>query len=418
MLRASLALSKRLRAHGHEMIYSTPFDNRTEVENQGIEYAPLPPIPFSYQSGQSWEEIFNSWPLKAFEAFLEKHDIDLVIIDMELHELILHAHHIGQPFVLINQWFPVWKSQGIPHLKSLAQPGKGLQGSTIGTEFLWFIFKIQRRFKNLLNQFRYKGRDRRSALLEYARMTGFPMKALDPHGWPPPLTYRGLPIMCLNNEALDFPENQRPLDTFAGSQIDEDRWEPVVDEDLQRIDRIFESASEGAKVICCTLSTMDPTNTVHLNNVIEAVRRHPEWKLLITLGQKSSITDTMALPDNIHVFNWLPQLRVLEKADVSINHGGIHTINECVHYGVPMLIYSGGRHDQNGCAARVGYHGVGIVGDKKSDRAEDVEHFLHDLMTNRSYSESLEALRQKDKEYRTYRAAENYIDRMLKQHKA
>ncbi|MBE6048539.1 MAG: hypothetical protein E7213_09110 [Clostridium sp.] len=43
-------------------------------------------------------------------------------------------------------------------------------------------------------------------------------------------------------------------------------------------------------------------------------------------------------PDNVHVYSFVPQCSVLEKASLFISHGGQNSVNEAIYSGTPMLI--------------------------------------------------------------------------------
>jgi UDP:flavonoid glycosyltransferase YjiC (YdhE family) len=386
MLKASCALMRNLQDEGHEVLYACAQDKCRAVEAEGLAYHQLTTFDLGNYPHSNKEEVVESWDLKGYDQMVRDFRPDLIIMDMEVHEYIIHSHAQGYPFILLSQWFPIWPSASSPSLKSPGIPGRGILGSSIGIKWSWWKLKAVRTWRNLLSAWKSKGLDRRSVLLYYAKKTGFPFDLIDPHGWPPPFHYSGLPIYTVNNEALDFPGHARPLDHFLGPQIREDRYEEVPEDVAQRLTRLF--SEKKGRIIYCSLSTMNAVSTGHVTNIIAAMLLRPKDQLLITLGKKTQL-DTNGLPSNVQVFSWLPQLEVLKHADLSINHGGIHTINECIHYKVPMLVYSGGKHDQNGCAARVAFHKVGIMGDP-SDRPEEIDQHLQQLLTDPIYQSSLE----------------------------
>jgi UDP:flavonoid glycosyltransferase YjiC (YdhE family) len=67
------------------------------------------------------------------------------------------------------------------------------------------------------------------------------------------------------------------------------------------------------------------------------------------------------LPDNARLYHWVPQLEVLARASLCINHGGLGTIKECVYYGVPMLVFPFAA-DQFKNGERVKQRNVGDIG--------------------------------------------------------
>ena len=90
------------------------------------------------------------------------------------------------------------------------------------------------------------------------------------------------------------------------------------------------------------------------------------------------------IPSNVHVFDYVPQLRVLKFADCAVIDSGISSIAECLEFNVPMLIYSLGHACQNGCAARITYHNLGLVGDRKTDTPEQTLSKVSSLISDSS----------------------------------
>ena len=135
--------------------------------------------------------------------------------------------------------------------------------------------------------------------------------------------------------------------------------------------------------------------------------------LISGLGGRLDLDFLGPLPDNVNVFAWAPQLTVLEHADCSINHGGIHTINECLHFQVPMLVYSGKRSDQNGCAARVAFHGIGLMADKDRDDVPAIREKIERVLTDPVYKERLAAMYRHYQRTRTEKRIEKIVEKYM-----
>ena len=217
--------------------------------------------------------------------------------------------------------------------------------------------------------------NRRSVLKYYAKEIGFPVKALVASNFPSVYLHRWLPVLSMTIKELEFPFNPPSNISYIGAMVDESRnggkSYPHVPGDLLEI--LEAGKRKGAKIIYCSLTTMkEGGDAQFIQKVIQAVGNQPGWIMIVSKGTNLMVDPSGTLPSNIHLFDWVPQLAVLRMADCSINHGGIHTIHECLHFRVPMIIYSGKRYDQNGNAARIAYRGLGIIGDKDKDDSQTI----------------------------------------------
>ena len=114
---------------------------------------------------------------------------------------------------------------------------------------------------------------------------------------------------------------------------------------------------------------------------------------MLGLGGQLAPKQLGELPSNVYAFRWVPQLSVLEHADCAIATAGINSLNECIYFGVPVLVYSLGHADQNGNAARVAYHGLGMVGDRDRDSAGVIRDRIQTLLTNSTYRQQVNRMR-------------------------
>ena len=64
-----------------------------------------------------------------------------------------------------------------------------------------------------------------------------------------------------------------------------------------------------------------------------------------------------------------------------------------------MVTYSIGIRDQNGNAARVGYHGLGVVGNRDSDNAEIIAGNIHQALKSKEIENNLSEFSQKMAKY-------------------
>ena len=63
-----------------------------------------------------------------------------------------------------------------------------------------------------------------------------------------------------------------------------------------------------------------------------------EYAVIISVGKSTDPRALGTIPDNFHVAQFVPQLNILDQADLFITHGGLNSINEAVLALVPMIV--------------------------------------------------------------------------------
>ena len=100
-----------------------------------------------------------------------------------------------------------------------------------------------------------------------------------------------------------------------------------------------------------------------------------------------------ALPAHVIIAERIPQVRLLARAALMITHGGSNSVRECLHFGVPMLVFPRW-FDQYGIGARVRFHGLGLVGDPRRATPSGVERQVRRLLGDPAYAERAGRMRQ------------------------
>ncbi|MEO0572696.1 MAG: nucleotide disphospho-sugar-binding domain-containing protein [Bacteroidota bacterium] len=404
ILNASIALALRLQKEGHRITYMCPQDVRKTVVTHGLDYVQLPSVNFYFKLEEeglkkrfwyglkNYEKGKKVLKIGQFKGALTDIKADKLLIDTELHELIFCAIQLKIPVTPITQFFPNLIRPKVPPISSTSLPGKGLWGTRIGILLSWLHSKYYTR-KRILIDILKKRDGRRQTLNRYAAEVGIKGGWLEQTYFPPVFEYKGLNVLTLNLEQLDFPNSSLPNFYYTGPMVNEDRNNIHPSESIDAINKIL-AQKKDKKLIYCSVSSMHEADIAFLKKVVKAFEASPQWLLVLSLGGKSEASDFENIPKNVHLFKWVPQIKVLKNADVSLCHGGVHTINECIHFSVPMLIYSGGKFDQNGCTARVVYHGLGIAGNKKRDSPTKIKNKIAELIQNKRYANSMEQMRE------------------------
>ncbi|MEM1327107.1 MAG: nucleotide disphospho-sugar-binding domain-containing protein [Bacteroidota bacterium] len=439
ILYASFKIVKTLEAAGHRVTYATPKTVGEMVRTNGITYQqlpitnfdPTPTIPnfqgnsiqrllykFRHQKRLQQKGIANL-RMDEFEAILKEISPDLVLVDVELHEQLMTCVALDYPTILLSQWYSLWERKGLPPLQEETIPGEGFRGSRLGLKLAWTKIKLKRWWMFAKQKWRSAGTDRRSLLKEYARQIGFPLQYTQQNFWPGPFTYNGLPIFSMTMAEMDFPHPKQSELQYIGAQVYTARKQTKVNTEIDaQLDTIFQQKQQGKSLIYCSVSTFKSGDEQFLQKVIQAFKDQPKWLLIIGLGGMVESEYFQNLPDNVFAFSWIPQLKVLAEADLSINHGGVHTINECIHFQVPMLVYSGKRSDQNGCAARVHYRDIGMMADKDVDDSIAIAQKIAAILNDDRYQQRLQEMNADYQDYETDQVLTQKINQYLAFYKA
>ena len=391
MRNAAGEMCRRLVAADHTVHYASPEPPAPGVERLLAAYHRLPPLqlnpapplgsapqPIRWVSGlvhfaARRRAATANLGQDAYVDLLESLQPELVLLDVELHAHIFSTHRLGYRYALMSQWFQTGNLPGLPPLDTDLLPG---QTSAIRSARAAAAKKARQRRRRMA--WREASNDRFSVLDAFARNCGFPDHQLTQDGWPPPYGYRDVPTLHFTARELDFPYAVPPTTRYVGPMVREAAWEESMSDDLRNL--LADARRRNQKVLYLAGSSMRGQTAGYLRRIVRVVEGRPDWLLIVSLGGNAA-PDDLPRPVNVRYFDWLPQRSLLPEVDLCINHAGINTLHECLYCGTPMLVYSGGRHDQPGCAARMKYHGLAVTGDPNAppDAMEaDVERALRD----------------------------------------
>jgi MGT family glycosyltransferase len=111
---------------------------------------------------------------------------------------------------------------------------------------------------------------------------------------------------------------------------------PVINTDRQE-DPLPVEKQEGQRLIYIAVGTVYQANLAFFQHCLEAFADSP-YTVIMSIGTAVDPTSLGPLPDNFAAAQYVPQLAVLEEADLFITHGGMNSINEAVMALVPMIV--------------------------------------------------------------------------------
>ena len=193
--------------------------------------------------------------------------------------------------------------------------------------------------------------------------------------------------LTLTTEASEAPRFEPPPTTFfvgpctTGRQSDELAFEENADGSLasQPVWPPLAQLSPDLPAVYVSLGTVFNNKPKVFRKIIDAFdRRH---QVIVSAGGAFDALKAQALPNNILLFQRVPQIEVLGHVDVVVSHGGNNTVNETLTAGKPLLVLPvGGEQGDN--ASRVTHLGVGLRADiNQFDPAEvrsKIDRLLHE----------------------------------------
>lgn len=330
---------------------------------------------------------------------------DLVLVDMELPVHLMAAWSTGAPVVVWTTMMSVWKRPGLPPLGSSIVPGSGWRGSPLGIEGAWLVFRAWKWQREQRLRVTRMGTDQVSIMRGVAARTGFPFRReAARYEWLIPFVPRSVPALSFNAVELELPHRPRPGLHYVGPVLDPDR-RATADADAdtrRRLDALYAHrlSDPGRRLISCSFGAWHKgDDRAFITRVIAAVAARPQWDLVIGLGGRLDPSALGDVPANVHVFRWTPQMDVLAHADLAIHHGGISSVNECIAAGVPMAVYPFDFLDQPGNGARVAYHRLGEVGDRRGDSVAMIRLRIERILRNEGCRTRVEQMRDRMRTY-------------------
>ena len=110
----------------------------------------------------------------------------------------------------------------------------------------------------------------------------------------------------------------------------------------------------------------------------------PEYQVIVSAGTAYQRLARETIPDNCLLLPEVPQVDLLPKIDLVVNHGGNNTVNETLAAGKPSIVVPiGGEHGDN--ASRVEYLGAGLRLALNHFEASDVLAKVRGIQTNPAF---------------------------------
>ena len=446
----SLELGRRLRAAGHRVTFVSHNPIAPLVEDNGFKFVRLaaddrwkqlqsrivrPVRPFVHlRKLTRWITEMRqlrreSMHLRELDSTISALQPDLLLIDIECHVAIIASQKWGIPVALPMFWLSVFKQAALPPPHTaLLPPQNYYDRLTVRLAWLKLHIKvllgdvkgivagkeIRARFSPL-----FYSTVRRSNLRELARTRGYPIKTdTDRFQWLRPHMYMQLPILSLNIYQLDFPHSVHPNMSYVGPMLNVRRKEIKTStrenarwQEYKRNNRAGRSA--GRPLVYCSFGSYLAPDKRLVEQTLKVAKQRNDWDFVVGLGSRVAYRDVPEPPGNVLLMDWAPQMDVLAYASCAVVHAGISTINECIYNRVPVIVFSTHTNDQDGVAARVRYHRLGVVLEKQVAMAEQIEAAIEQSLVNETTRTAMREMSQHMQDYQARHVEVTTIEALL-----
>ncbi|CAB4956372.1 unannotated protein [freshwater metagenome] len=123
---------------------------------------------------------------------------------------------------------------------------------------------------------------------------------------------------------------------------------------------------------------------------VEAFADSP-YEVVLATGDHITPEELGELPAHITAQRHVPQLDVLEKATVFVTHGGMNSVMESLHHGVPMVVIPQ-MNEQTANGLRVDELGLGVRLERDDVKAEVLRDAVDRVVANADIAARVRAL--------------------------
>ena len=200
---------------------------------------------------------------------------------------------------------------------------------------------------------------------------------------------KDIPRLNISAAAFDFPRNKSKNTFYVGPLVEIDRDKQY---NMPRYGVLFRNLVKFKKkgngsVIFCSLGSYSIMHMQRLSYFFAKLKEVAIEKandmFIVSTGEYFDVGELFPVPDNMYVFDYLPQMDLLSICNIMITHGGMNSITECVFHEIPILVYPvSSDWDQPGNGARTIYHKIGLRGSILKDSPKKIIKKLEILKSN------------------------------------
>lgn len=135
---------------------------------------------------------------------------------------------------------------------------------------------------------------------------------------------------------------------------------------------------QGRRLIYVSLGSLNNDDVTFFKTCIKAFAGSDHF-VIMTTGRRIAPESFGSLPENVAIYDWVPQVEVVKQADLFISHGGLNSIHDSLYLGVPLLLVPQ-QAEQTINAMRVVELGAGLMLKKSQASEEAIRDYASRLL--------------------------------------
>lgn len=304
----SLEVMRELVARGHRVTYAVPEEYAEVVRSVGAEVRPYVSTLPTEDDPAAWGsemidhlDLFLDDAIQALPQIADAYagdEPDLVLYDIGAYPAPVLAHRWGVPAVQLSPTAVAW--EGYEQDEAVQQMRAALRSSPRGVAYY-------ERFRGWLGEHGLNGTDPDDFIGRPRRSVVLIPRALQPHA------------DRVDEDVYTF------TGTCQGERGHQGEWKRPV---------------EAQRVALVSLGSTFTNQPAFYRTCLAAFGDLAGWHVVLQIGKhvdEAELTADGPLPGNVEVHRWVPQLRILQQADLFVTHAGMGGSQEGLACGVPMI---------------------------------------------------------------------------------
>jgi len=394
-INGSFSLSHLLINRGHEVIYVGYEGDRKYIEEQEFKFHTFDISPFVKQqetAGSHLKSISRfrfglRQSLRVIEHLFDQAECwirelrpDLVLLDANNLDFSVPFIDCNVPIINVSCTLSSFYAAGRPPVFSALIPSaEGAFFSKLKADLAWKKLFLKQRYREIIFGAFLRigfGTEKYTSIQTRVGQSGIELARTE---YGPRLR---VPQIILGPQCLDFPrKNDSNKIWYTDACVDEHRKEPEID---------LSFLQKEKTLIYCAMGTCSRHyDAINLYRCLYAVMRDlPDCQLVLQTANTKDVDKCGVIPENVRVFESVPQIEMLKRASLFITHGGFASFREGVYFAKPMIVFPGW-HDQPGNAARVEFHKLGRRGSMRTIKASQLLQMIRQVLSDQTISSSL-----------------------------